>query len=202
MSAVNAPFPSPFLPCLGELTIPFTMWEKMFSSYLLVINAAGEEWPQARKIAHLLHCLGTEGQRIFYTHPDTDDTLDPIATLQTYFNTKINVVAERHTFRKRTQVPSKSVLHYVAALRGLVSKCEFGANTDDMIRDPLIEHVASHRIRKSLLLKTELTLSKAITIATQIEAANVQERVWLGTKPYSCGHMMLCVRQALLFFFI
>nr|XP_055067975.1 uncharacterized protein K02A2.6-like [Misgurnus anguillicaudatus] len=135
-------------------------------------------------MALLLHCLGTEGQRLFYTLPDTGDTLDSaMAALQTYFNPKINVVAERHSFRKRAQAPSESVLQYVAALRDLVSKCEFGANTDDMIRDQLIEHVASHRIRERLLLETDLTLTKAITIATQIEAAAEQAKSIAGNQP-------------------
>ncbi len=151
-----------------------------------MINASGDEWPEARTRALLLHCLGTEGQRIFYTLPDSGDTLDSaIAALQTHFNPKINVVAERHAFRKRTQTTSESVLHYIAALRDLVSKCEFGANTDDMIRDQLIEHVASHRIRERLLLETDLTLSKAITIATQIEAASAHAKSIAGDQAAS-----------------
>lgn len=188
MSTVNTPFPTPYLPCPGEPAIPFTTWEKIFRNYLLVINASGDEWPEARTRALLLHCLGTEGQQIFYTLPDTGDTLDSaIAALQTHFNPKINVVAERHAFRKRTQATSESVLHYVAALRDLVSKCEFGANTDDMIRDQLIEHVASHRIRERLLLETDLTLSKAITItiATQIEAASAHAKSIAGDQAAS-----------------
>lgn len=43
-----------------------------------------------------------------------------------------------------------------------------------MLLDQLVENVASHRIREKLLLETDLNLSKAITIATQIEAAGEQ----------------------------
>ncbi|ROI16643.1 hypothetical protein DPX16_22620 [Anabarilius grahami] len=52
--------------------MPFDMWLRMFDNYLLVINAVGSAWPDARKRATLLHCLRVEGQRIFYALPDTE----------------------------------------------------------------------------------------------------------------------------------
>ncbi len=59
------------------------------------------EWrmPEARKRALLLHCLGSEGQRL-YTLPNSGDRVaDAIKTLEEHFIPKINVVVERHTFR-------------------------------------------------------------------------------------------------------
>lgn len=47
----------------------------------------------------------------------------------------------------------------------------FATNLDEMLHDQLEENVASHHIWKWLLLKTDLTLNKANTISTQIEAA-------------------------------
>ncbi len=73
MAAV-ASFPTPFLPCPGELSIPFDVWLKMFRNYLLVVNVSGDEWPATRKRALFLHCLGTEGQRLFYTLPNQGET--------------------------------------------------------------------------------------------------------------------------------
>lgn len=49
--------------------------------------------------------------------------------------------------------------------------CDFGPLADDMIRDQLIEKTPSTRIRERVLLETDLTLQKAITIACQIEMA-------------------------------
>ncbi len=49
-----------------------------------------------------------------------------------------------------------------------------------MLRDQLVENVSSHRIRERLLLESELTLEKAITIATQIEAAGEQAKLLSG----------------------
>ncbi len=75
MAAV-ASFPTPFLPCPGEPSIPFDVWLKMFRNSLLVVNASGDEWPAARKRALFLHCLGTEGQRLFYTLPNQGETME------------------------------------------------------------------------------------------------------------------------------
>ncbi|KAL7877191.1 hypothetical protein SRHO_G00038340 [Serrasalmus rhombeus] len=66
------PLPPPFLQCPGEPALPFSTWLQMFKNYLLVIRAEGDEWPDTRKHATFLHCLGTEAQRLFYTLPNTD----------------------------------------------------------------------------------------------------------------------------------
>lgn len=183
MTAANVPFPAFFLPCPGEPAVPFKTWLRIFENYLLVINATGEDWPVARKRAVLLHCLGTEGQRIFYSLPDTGATYDTaVAALKAHFTPKTNTVAERHVFRKRTQASHESIIQYIAALRDLASTCEFGEHTDEMIRDQLIENVCSPRIRERLLLETDLNLNRAITLATQIEAAADQAKAITDTR--------------------
>ncbi len=109
--AVNAPFPDIFLPCPGLLAVPFKTWVRMFENYLLVINANGNAWPEARKRALLLHCLGSEGQGIFHTLTDTGDTLaTAIAALRAHFTPTVNVVVEHHAFRKRAQGAQESIV--------------------------------------------------------------------------------------------
>lgn len=77
------------------------MWMRIFKNYLLVINATGNAWPEARRRATLLHCLGAEGQRTFYSLPDTGDTFDSaVAALEKHYTPKVNVVVERHAFRQ------------------------------------------------------------------------------------------------------
>ncbi len=89
--------------------MPFDMWLRIFDNYLLVINAVGTAWPDAWKRATLLHCLGVEGQRIFYALPDTGETYDTaVAALKKQFMPKINVVVERHTFRKDCKPHTKT----------------------------------------------------------------------------------------------
>ena len=97
--SVHVPAPAMFLPCPGEPSIPFETWLRMFRNYMLVINATRNAWPTTRKRAILLHCLGAEGQRIFYALPDSGTSLEQaVAALQKHFIPKVNVVVERHTF--------------------------------------------------------------------------------------------------------
>ena len=111
MSVNSTPFPQPFLPCPGEPPILLDTWEKMFRNYLLVVAATGDKWPEERKKALLLHSLGTEGQRLFYTLPDQGTTMDDaLKALKTHFNPKRNAVAEQHAFRKRAQAQSETIL--------------------------------------------------------------------------------------------
>ena len=109
-------------------------------------QAGGAERPTTlpkRKRALLLHCLGAEGQRIFYTLTDGGTSYESAVTaLCAHFKPPINVVVERHKFRQRVQRPPETVAEYVGALRELAVTCEFAGNSDEMIRDQLIEHAS------------------------------------------------------------
>ncbi|KAL1251129.1 hypothetical protein QQF64_018925 [Cirrhinus molitorella] len=175
--SVSVPAPAMFLPCPGEPSMPFDMWLRIFQNYLLVINATGDAWPDTRKRATLLHCLGTEGQRIFYALPETGDTYSSaISALEKHFTPKVNVVVERYAFRKRAQFQHETVAQYVTALRSLATTCGFEDKADDMIRDQLLEHLCCDSIRERLLLESDLTLDTAVTLATQMEAAADQAK--------------------------
>uniref|UniRef100_A0A8C1UM80 Uncharacterized protein n=1 Tax=Cyprinus carpio TaxID=7962 RepID=A0A8C1UM80_CYPCA len=159
-----------FLPCPGESAMPFDMWLRVFNNYLLVINATGDAWPDIHKRATLLHCLGTEGQQIFYTLPHTGDTYaSAVSAIEKHFTPKVNVVVEPYAFRKRAQFPHETIAQYVQA------SCGFEDKSDDMICDQLLEHFLSDSIRERLLLESDLTLDTAITLAAQMEAAADQQ---------------------------
>ncbi|MED6269287.1 hypothetical protein CHARACLAT_031545 [Characodon lateralis] len=89
----------------------------------------------------LLHALGTEGQRLFYTLPNTGDT----------FPASISALKE----------------HFVP--KELAATCDFGNMEEQLLRDQLIERVANTRIRDRILLELDLTFAKATTLALQIE---------------------------------
>lgn len=52
----------------------FSTWLLNFENDLLVIDATRDTWLDERQRAVLLHCLGTEVQRIFYSLPKTGTT--------------------------------------------------------------------------------------------------------------------------------
>lgn len=137
-----------------------------------MINSRGDAWPDARRRATLLHCLGTEGQRLFYTLPEQGATYDEaMAALVKHFVPKVNVLVCRHAFRQRLQRTDETVTPYVAALRALAAPCGFGQMESEMIRDQLIVNAYLSAVKEKLLLEEDPTLDTALTITCQVEAA-------------------------------
>ncbi|XP_040070601.2 uncharacterized protein LOC115330560, partial [Ixodes scapularis] len=145
----------------------------------------------ARRKALLLHCLGVEGQRVFYTLPEThlpvplqettagtktptapDEYDIALSALETYFAAISNVVVARHRFRQRAQLPGESVEVFVAELRHLSTDCQFGLLADKFIRDQLVAKTTSQRLRERLLLEgSSLTPDRALSIGRLVEEA-------------------------------
>ncbi|KAL1277069.1 hypothetical protein QQF64_023742 [Cirrhinus molitorella] len=169
---VSVPAPTPFLPCSGEPAIPFVTWRKIFENYLLAINATGSSWPDARKRAVLLHSLGTEGQRLFYTLPDTGTTFEHAMTaIEHHFPPKVNVVVARHRFRQHSQRADETIPQFMSALRELATSCAYADMESEMLRDQLVKRSYAPSVRDRLLLEPSLTLDSAVTIACQVEQA-------------------------------
>ncbi|CAM4476884.1 unnamed protein product [Lepidochelys kempii] len=168
--------PVPFLQSPGEPPIAFTTWIHMFETYLLAISAT--EISEVRKRTLLIHCLGAEGQHIFYTFPLADDKYETALTaLKNFFVPKVNVVANCYRFHQSGQKPGETIMQYIASLRSLIVICDFGNMADEMIRDQLIEKTTMLHVRERLLLEPQLTLEKAITIGTQIESATAEAKI-------------------------
>ena len=79
--------------------IPWPQWKRLFENYLLASDTAGESADRNKAI--LLHSLGPEGQRIFYTLPElgeenADNYVKTMTTLQERFVPTVNVVAQRY----------------------------------------------------------------------------------------------------------
>ncbi|KAL1451247.1 hypothetical protein MTO96_006304 [Rhipicephalus appendiculatus] len=190
--------PPPFLPAQGRPPVPWPQRLRMFETFLLA-SGASDFMPERRK-ALLLHSLGIEGQRIFFTLPphasetapsgstatETDEVKklaaapssyeQAVAALTQHFASASNVVVECHRFCRRTQQPCESIQEYVAALWELASSCSFVA-TDDSLRDQFIEGNSSENLRERLLLEeSSLSFSPAVLLAQQLEQAAQQVR--------------------------
>ncbi|KAF7649553.1 hypothetical protein LDENG_00139450 [Lucifuga dentata] len=96
-----------------------------------------------------------------------------LEAIQSFFSLKVNIVAECYRFRQCGQCTDETTDQYVAALKELITTCEFGTMEEEMIWDQLTEKTNSPRIRERLLLEVPLTLTKAMMIARQIETAVV-----------------------------
>lgn len=101
-----------------------------------------------------------------------DDKYDTaLKAIEDFFIPQVNVVAERYRFRQRSQRPGETTDQFTAALKELVTTCQFRTMEEEMIQDQIVEKTNSTRIRERLVLEVPLTLTKALMIARQIETA-------------------------------
>ena len=72
-------------------------------------------------------------------------------------------------------------MDYLASLRRLASRCQFGAFPAEALRDRLVCGLLSENIQKVLLTKAELTLKKALETAQDMEAAAQKSKELKGS---------------------
>ncbi|KAJ1112696.1 hypothetical protein NDU88_000957 [Pleurodeles waltl] len=129
------------------------------------------------------HCLGSEGRKILkYTPKVTvliiegegdgveDEYETAIKSLDMRFVKCKNVTLERHKFYRRVQAEGESASNYVGALRLLAVSCDYKEFEEEMIRDQLVEKTNNKKVQEALLSTTNLTLQKALEIATRIKS--------------------------------
>ena len=81
------------------------------------------------------------------------------------------------------------MVSFVGALRMLAASCQYGAFEEDMIRDQLVEKTNNKKVQESLLSNTDLTLSKALDIASRIESTtSSMEQMSLHTASVNMLH--------------
>ena len=82
-----------------------------------------------------MHCLCTEGQRIFRTLGQAGKCKDTTRLLEAQFAALQTVILRRIVFRQRKQKAGESVQLYIADLRSLAVFCKFGDMEEEMIKD-------------------------------------------------------------------
>ena len=103
----------------------------------------------------------------------TDKTYaELVAVLKTHYNPPPAIAVQRFKFNSRMRQPNENVVTYVSELRQLATKCNFGDNLDEMLRDRIVCGVNDARIQRRLLAETDLTFKKALEVAQAMELAD------------------------------
>ena len=88
-----------------------------------------------------------------------------------------SAIVERSKFHDRYRQPGESISDYVAVIRGIAQKCNFGEEFDKNLRDRLITGVQDVRIKRSLMAQGDkLDFKKALEIAQAMELADKHAR--------------------------
>jgi hypothetical protein len=96
------------------------------------------------------------------------------AALKNHLKPKSLVIAERFQFHKRNQGETETVSEYMAELRRLASKCQFGDYLEEALRDRLVCGLQSGAVQKKLLEVNDLTVHKAYEVAHGEDLARKQ----------------------------
>ena len=99
-----------------------------------------------------------------------------VSVLQKHYDPKPLVIGERFRFYQRSQKAGESTAEFIADLRRLSIRCEFGDFLDQALRDRFVCGVRSEALQKKLLTEAELTIKRAQEIAQSMESADLSSK--------------------------
>ena len=161
-----------------------------FSTYVerlkLYFEANGVS--EDKKVAVFLTAIGPKNYALLSdcyapTKPREIALEDLIKTLEGHFEPTPIVIAERFHFHKRDQRAGESIADFVAELRRLATNCKFGTHLEEALRDRFVCGLNNEATQKRLLIENDLTILKAIEIATNLESVERNTHVMKSSKP-------------------
>uniref|UniRef100_A0A5S6Q6F6 CCHC-type domain-containing protein n=1 Tax=Trichuris muris TaxID=70415 RepID=A0A5S6Q6F6_TRIMR len=90
--------------------------------------------------------------------------------LRNHFDPRPNEILQRYHFYCRVQKDGESVNDFVAELRRLSAKCNFG-HLDEMLRDRLVCGIRDEAVQRRLFAEKDLDFATAFSLAQDFESA-------------------------------
>ena len=113
-----------------------------------------------------------------------DQDLDAlIRTLGSHFEPEPIDIAERFHFHKPNQRLGESISDFIADLQRLAINCKFGGYLDEALWDRSVCGLNNEATQKRLLTEKDLTMPKAIEIASNLETAEKNTHVMKSSRP-------------------
>ena len=169
----------------GNLADAWKSYKQVWENYCLIsgLNSQTEEY----KVAFFLHCLGTEGLKIyngfqFDNEPDRKILAKVLEKFDEFTLGQTNETYERYVFNSRNQEEQESIDAYVTVLRNLAKSSNFcECMRDSLIKDRIVLGVNSNATRKKLLQVRGLTLNQCLDLCRSNEATNSQMKTISGS---------------------
>ena len=146
-------------------------------AYLIYAQASGLVDQQKKTQASvLLHVAGEEAIKVFngFRWEGEAKKEDPKAILEKSKEHCIpltNVIYERHIFHGRVQHPDEAFDPFYSDLCNLVKTCEYGALSEDVVRDRIVSGIRNDNLREP-----QLTLKNAVDLCRASEVSDRQSR--------------------------
>ncbi|XP_046811178.1 uncharacterized protein LOC124420862 [Lucilia cuprina] len=157
-----------------NLAKEWKLWYTQFKIFMTASNL--ETQADRRKVALLLHHLGSDSLEIFNSFNEDVDSIaysTLVEKFESFFIPKVNIAMERHKFFICKQQPNQAIDEYVTILKNLSLNCEFGSLREDLVRDIFTCGLSPKmgNIRERLLAEGGIPLDRAIAIAKSIAMA-------------------------------
>ncbi len=165
------------LEVIGDQDHAWQTFKQRFNLYLVAAGATGKSGKE--KVALLLTIAGQSSIDVFnsfrFTRDDDKDDLNIVLEkFNEHYSPKRNELTERWIFRRRVQKAGESYEHWVTDLKLLARTCNFGDQTDKMIRDQLVFHTEHQPVLEKCITPPRdgavLTLDRAYQIALAHES--------------------------------
>ena len=177
------------MPTFGRIS-EFVVEEERISAYLerVELYFGANDIANEKKVAILLSVIGAKTYAVLRSLVAPDQPKDKSfaelkALLKAHYDPKPLVIAERFRFYRRDQTAEESISEFLVELRRLAAHCEFGQFLDEALRDRLVCGLRNDAIQKRLLSEADVTLAKAVQIASSMESAEKQSLQLNVTKP-------------------
>ena len=130
-----------------------------------------------KRRAILLSFCGAETFRLIKSllapvKPETKTFEDIVALVEKHHNPEPSATVQRYKFHSRCRQPEETVSQYVAELRRIAEKCQFGDNLESALCDRLVCGIQDSRIQRRLLGEPALTFRQAFNLAQSLESAD------------------------------
>ncbi|XP_034237440.1 uncharacterized protein LOC117642911 [Thrips palmi] len=183
--APTVPVPDAYDPA----SVSMDGWLQVFSEFCRLSNIlaepaeppAGQPNPVNNRRSWFLKCIGQRNFEILRMAslpllPNERSIPFHVQRLKERFESPQLVPVMRMEFNGRTQKPNESIHEYIASLQDLASKCNFGNNLNEMLRDQLVRGIRSDECRRKLLAEVDLEFANAKNIAIQDESIRRQSQ--------------------------
>ena len=172
---VSMHIPFPRLKLTSDLKGSWQRFKQLWDSYEILTGMDKKSETDKGRVAMFITAIGDDALEIHnhlpYKSPDEKGNISKILEYWSqHCEGKTNVIYERYQFNNCVQGSDDSFDAFLMKLRALAVTCEFGALSDDFIRDRIVCGVKNNTLRKQMLQKPNLKLDDAVSLCKAAEA--------------------------------
>ncbi|KAJ8024648.1 hypothetical protein HOLleu_34607 [Holothuria leucospilota] len=147
----------------GNVAEQWKFWRQKFEIYKVASGLSTKD--PVIQCSTLLHAIGDAGLEVYNTFTfQTEDQKKDLNVLlkkfEEHFSPKQNVTFERHVFNTTNQQSGETFEQFLTQLKTRAKTCEFGALTDELVKDRIVVGIREDSVRALLLSKKDLNLEK------------------------------------------